>query len=51
MNDTINKIKYNELKQFFQLEKNNLFLQNCEIIPICHVSNLATKSEELFVFN
>ena len=51
MNDTINKIKYNELKKFFQLEKEICFCKFAKSYRSVMSCTLATKSAGLFVFN
>ena len=51
MNDTINKIKYNELKKFFQLEKEICFCKFAKSYRSVTSCTLATKSADLFVLN
>ena len=51
MNDTRIKIKYNELKKFFQLEKEICFCKFAKSYRSVMSCTLATKSADLFVFN
>ena len=51
MNDTINRIKYNELKKFFQLEKEICFCKFAKSYRSVMFCTLATKTADVFVFN
>ena len=53
MNDTRNKIKYNEFKKFFQLETKKYVFVNLRNHTAGSVMSctLATKMADLFVFN
>ena len=51
MNVAINKIKYNELKKFFQLEKEICFCKFAKSYRSVMSCTLATKTADLFAFN